>query len=279
MLRQIMSRWHLLAVPIVAGGMLWATAAGGFGASEVRKQIGQAVRAPYEAVAHRDAAALCADFTPPVAAGLVADAPTGSTCEQAVAHVFALTAPYEPSPPASLPEDWAVTHVAWHGDHATALLVYGKQGSTSFALQKIAGRWLIATRARVVAVAGCRGKVGASNCPSGGRVLLVLLGSPTVSRGPAPIPPPATVKRAGGKELNEFEQGSRVFVQTGCEACHRIGNQGNPGPGPALTHIGSTLTTRQIEHALVDPRAPMPSFSHLPAGKFKSLIEFLSLLR
>ncbi len=34
--------------------MLWATAAGGSGGSGVREQISQAVRAPYEAVAHRD---------------------------------------------------------------------------------------------------------------------------------------------------------------------------------------------------------------------------------
>jgi hypothetical protein len=31
--------------------------------------------------------------------------------------------------------------------------------------------------------------------------------------------------------------------------------------------------------AAVEPRAPMPSFSHLPAAKFKALVEFLVLLR
>ena len=62
-------------------------------------------------------------------------------------------------------------------------------------------------------------------------------------------------------------------------ACHRIGDYGNARPGPNLTHVGSTLSTPQLEHAIIDPRAPMPSFSHLPTAKFKAVVEFLSLLR
>jgi menaquinol-cytochrome c reductase cytochrome b/c subunit len=95
-----------------------------------------------------------------------------------------------------------------------------------------------------------------------------------------PLPEvPAAVRRAGGKELSDFEAGRTVYAQSGCAACHRLGDFGNAGPGPNLTHIGSTLSTPQLERALVDPHAPMPSFSHLPAAKFKSVVEFLSLLR
>lgn len=93
------------------------------------------------------------------------------------------------------------------------------------------------------------------------------------------IPPPPSVMRAGGRQLAEFKQGRAVTVESGCLACHRIGSEGNTGPGPALTHIGSKLSPHEIEHALIDPSAPMPSFKHLPRAKFKAVVEFLSDLR
>jgi hypothetical protein len=93
------------------------------------------------------------------------------------------------------------------------------------------------------------------------------------------ISPPSSVTQAGGSQLAEFELGRSVSAQSGCLACHRIGDAGNAGPGRDLTHIGSMLSPAQIEHAIVDPSAPMPSFSKLPAAKFKALVEFLSLLR
>jgi hypothetical protein len=91
--------------------------------------------------------------------------------------------------------------------------------------------------------------------------------------------PPPTVVHAGGHKLAEFEQGRMVVAQSGCLACHRIGQNGNHGPGPALTHIGSMLSRHGIEHSLVDPSAPMPSFKNLPAAKFKAVVQFLSELR
>jgi hypothetical protein len=36
---------------------------------------------------------------------------------------------------------------------------------------------------------------------------------------------------------------------------------------------------RSIEHAVVDPSEPMPSFKKLPRAKFHALVRFLSLLR
>jgi hypothetical protein len=101
----------------------------------------------------------------------------------------------------------------------------------------------------------------------------------TGSTGGSAIAPPPAVRRAGGRELAEFKLGRTAMAQSGCLACHRIGSEGNRGPGPALTHIGSALSRRGIEHALTDPSAPMPSFKHLPAAKFKALVEFLSELR
>ena len=93
------------------------------------------------------------------------------------------------------------------------------------------------------------------------------------------IPPPPSVVQSGGKRLSEFYEGRTVAARSGCLACHRIGEAGNPGPGPDLSHIGSTLTGNQIARALINPKAPMPSFRNLPRKKFNALVEFLSVLR
>jgi hypothetical protein len=93
------------------------------------------------------------------------------------------------------------------------------------------------------------------------------------------VPPPPAVRRAGGGALREFKEGRVAVAASGCLACHRIGEQGNRGPGPPLTRIGSELTEREIRRALVDPRAPMPSFRGMPPDKLHVMIRFLSLLR
>lgn len=93
------------------------------------------------------------------------------------------------------------------------------------------------------------------------------------------VPAPPAVRRAGGRELREFRAGRRVTAASGCEACHRIGSQGNRGPGPSLTHVGARLSARQIRHALFAPKPPMPSFRGLPHRKLHALVRFLSLLR
>ena len=36
----------------------------------------------------------------------------------------------------------------------------------------------------------------------------------------------------------EFERGKQIAAQSGCLACHKIGENGNDGPGPDLTDIG-----------------------------------------
>ena len=94
-----------------------------------------------------------------------------------------------------------------------------------------------------------------------------------------PIKPPRKVEQQAGTRLAEFEAGRRVTAQSGCLACHRIATAGNRGPGENLTHVGSRLSRRQIEHALRHAREPMPSFKNLPPRKFKAIVTFLSLLR
>jgi mono/diheme cytochrome c family protein len=93
------------------------------------------------------------------------------------------------------------------------------------------------------------------------------------------IEPPSAVALAGGAELAEFKLGRLVTAQSGCLACHRIGNNGNRGPGPDLTRVGSRLSPREIERGLISPQAPMPSFRRLPRAEFKAIVQFLALLR
>ena len=93
------------------------------------------------------------------------------------------------------------------------------------------------------------------------------------------IKPPHSVVLAGPKALKEFEAGKRAIAQSGCEACHKIGENGNPGPGPELTHIGARIPAAGIARTIVNPTAPMPSFKGLPAKKFEAIVFFLSQLK
>jgi ubiquinol-cytochrome c reductase cytochrome b subunit/menaquinol-cytochrome c reductase cytochrome b/c subunit len=96
-------------------------------------------------------------------------------------------------------------------------------------------------------------------------------GSPTVIETPTP---PAIVQ-AGGATLAQYEEGKLVVAQSGCLACHKFGENGNAGPGPDLTHIGSRLPGGAIARTLVNPTAPMPSFKNLPPKKFTAVVHFL----
>jgi menaquinol-cytochrome c reductase cytochrome b/c subunit len=101
-------------------------------------------------------------------------------------------------------------------------------------------------------------------------------GSPTAIE----LATPKAVLSAGGQTLAEYEAGKKVVAQTGCLACHKIGDNGNDGPGPDLTHIASRpLYAQAIARTLVNPTAPMPSFKNLPPAKFKAVVAFLSQLK
>jgi quinol---cytochrome c reductase cytochrome c subunit, bacillus type len=115
-----------------------------------------------------------------------------------------------------------------------------------------------------------------------GRFVLASEGSrKPITGGPTTIPvsPPQSVVRGAGLKLTGFYFGRSVTAQMGCLACHRIGEAGNNGPGPDLTHVGSTLSPKRIERAIIHARAPMPSFSRLPRAQLRALVTFLSLLR
>ena len=93
---------------------------------------------------------------------------------------------------------------------------------------------------------------------------------------------PASVKAQGPKVVAQFEAGKQVVAQSGCLACHKIGENGNDGPGPHLTDIGDKLPKAAIRRTLENPTAPMPSFRKLQAQqpqKFNNLVYFLSQLK
>ena len=293
MLHQVMSRWHLLALPIIAVMLLGTTTRGGSsrGQSPTSAEITHAVKAPYEAVLNRNAAELCGDFTPTVSADLVARAPKGPTCESAANELFASTA-NEHALLAALLAKLTVTNVVSRRDRATAELedtkvrekgrnmVWVALDVESVALVESGGRWLISSPARLGSIDSCViHNIRPSRCTANARSLVFGIITTSTSSGPSLLPIPTSIERAGGKQLVDFKAGRTVYAQTGCAACHRIGDLGNAGPGPNLTHIGSTLSTPQLERALVDPRAPMPSFSRLPVAKFRAVVEFLALLR
>ena len=56
-------------------------------------------------------------------------------------------------------------------------------------------------------------------------------------------------------------------------ACHKIGENGNDGPGPHLTKIGERLPKEAIARTLRNPTAPMPSYADLPPKKFNALVD------
>ena len=61
-----------------------------------------------------------------------------------------------------------------------------------------------------------------------------------------------------------------------------IGDNGNNGPGPPLTHIGSKLRPAGDRSTLRNPTAPMPSFKGLAQQnpqKFQNLVNFLAELQ
>jgi ubiquinol-cytochrome c reductase cytochrome b subunit/menaquinol-cytochrome c reductase cytochrome b/c subunit len=104
-------------------------------------------------------------------------------------------------------------------------------------------------------------------------------GANTGSPNTVSMAPPASLS---AQEKATFVAGEQVVGQSGCLACHVIGDNGNNGPGPVLTHIGSLLPPQAIASTLRNPTPPMPSFRDLAAKepqKFQNLVGFLSLLQ
>jgi menaquinol-cytochrome c reductase cytochrome b/c subunit len=80
------------------------------------------------------------------------------------------------------------------------------------------------------------------------------------------------------KVAKQYEPGKLVMAQSGCLACHKVGENGNDGPGPHLTEIADRLPKAAIRRTLENPTAPMPSYRALPENKKAALVDFLAQL-
>ena len=71
------------------------------------------------------------------------------------------------------------------------------------------------------------------------------------------------------------------MASSGCLGCHKVGENGNT-LGPNLTKIGQRLGRDAIARTLVNPTAPMPSYSRLQQRepeRFNALVDFLGSLK
>jgi len=75
-----------------------------------------------------------------------------------------------------------------------------------------------------------------------------------------------------------LEPGKEVVAQSGCLACHKVGENGNDGPGPDLTEIGQRLPREAIIRSLQVGPGIMPSYANLPPQKLNDLADFLASL-
>jgi ubiquinol-cytochrome c reductase cytochrome b subunit/menaquinol-cytochrome c reductase cytochrome b/c subunit len=108
---------------------------------------------------------------------------------------------------------------------------------------------------------------------------LTYSGANTGSPNSVDLPPPSSLSAS---QAATFRAGEEVVGESGCLACHVIGDNGNNGPGPPLTKIGTILRPQAIASTLRNPTAPMPSFSSLAQQnpqKFNNLVNFLSELQ
>jgi len=79
----------------------------------------------------------------------------------------------------------------------------------------------------------------------------------------------------------QYEAGKLVAAQSGCLACHLFEHNGNSGPGPELTAIGSRLPQAGIARSLEIGPGIMPSYAGLKESdpdKFRDLVLFLASL-
>lgn len=75
-----------------------------------------------------------------------------------------------------------------------------------------------------------------------------------------------------------LEPGKEVVAQSGCLACHKLGDNGNDGPGPELTQIGARIPRNAIARSLQVGPSIMPSYAGLPPAKFRALTAYLASL-
>lgn len=79
----------------------------------------------------------------------------------------------------------------------------------------------------------------------------------------------------------QYEPGKLIAADSGCLACHQIGENGNNGPGPKLTEVGARLNPAAIARSLEIGPGIMPSYAAMAEdepAKFRDLVAFLASL-
>ena len=80
------------------------------------------------------------------------------------------------------------------------------------------------------------------------------------------------------KVAPQYSAGSEIVASSGCLACHKLGENGNNGPGPELTHIGARIPRAAIIRSIEIGPSIMPSYRELPKHKLDEIADFLSSL-
>jgi menaquinol-cytochrome c reductase cytochrome b/c subunit len=88
--------------------------------------------------------------------------------------------------------------------------------------------------------------------------------------------PPSEINMAVAKQ---YQPGEEVVAQSGCLACHKIGDNGNGTLGPDLTQIGARIPRNAILRSLKAGPSIMPSFQSLGEKKLNEVADFLASLK
>ena len=75
-----------------------------------------------------------------------------------------------------------------------------------------------------------------------------------------------------------YEPGAQLVAESGCLACHKLGENGNNGPGPELTHIGSRVPRAAIIRSIEIGPGEMPEFKDFSPEQLRQIGDFLSSL-
>jgi menaquinol-cytochrome c reductase cytochrome b/c subunit len=75
-----------------------------------------------------------------------------------------------------------------------------------------------------------------------------------------------------------YEPGKALVAESGCLACHKLGENGNNGPGPELTHIGSRVPRAAIIRSIEIGPGEMPEFKDYTPEQLNQIGDFLASL-
>jgi mono/diheme cytochrome c family protein len=88
---------------------------------------------------------------------------------------------------------------------------------------------------------------------------------------PGASPGNAAGSPGGGALAGGSTDPKAIIPAAGCLACHKLGDNGNDGPGPELTHIGARIPSSAIARSLQVGPSIMPSYSGLSPQKAQAL--------